>query len=271
MKRKLKDSRIIVTGASSGIGRALARRAVLAGAKVVVSARRGELLESLKEEILSECPAGRVEIVAGDVTSQEVRESIVARCVSAFGGVDILVNNAGAGASGLFETSNPKRLERVMALNLTAPVEMIRLCFPLMKNWREKRENAVPPMIVNLSSIVGLRGVTHLSEYCAAKAAVRAFSESIRTEFHPYGIDILVVCPGSTDTGFFTDYLENSGEPTWPHHKRVTPEYVADEILKAVQKGKFEIIPFFLGRVMHRMNFFFPRLLESAMVRFNEK
>ena len=140
-----------------------------------------------------------------------------------------------------------------------------------MKKWRENGKNAVSPMIVNLSSIVGLRGVTHLSEYCAAKAAIRAFSESIRTEFHPYGIDVLVVCPGSTDTGFFTDYLENSGEPTWPHHNRVTPEYVAREILKAVKKGKFEIIPFFLGRVMHRLNFFCPRFLEAAMVRFNEK
>lgn len=271
MKRDLNGSRIIITGASSGIGRALAHQAVQAGANVVISARRGELLESLKEEILKKTPSGRIEIVVGDITSQEVRELIVSRCVSAFGGIDILVNNAGAGASGLFETSNPERLERVMALNLTAPVEMIRLTLPHMKKWRENGKNAVSPMIVNLSSIVGLRGVTHLSEYCAAKAAIRAFSESIRTEFHPYGIDVLVVCPGSTDTGFFTDYLENSGEPTWPHHNRVTPEYVAREILKAVKKGKFEIIPFFLGRVMHRLNFFCPRFLEAAMVRFNEK
>lgn len=276
MKRDLKNARIILTGASSGIGRQLALQAAKAGAKLVLTARRAQLLEEVKAQIESETGGNcAVELVVGDITLQETREAVVNRCVEAFGGVDVLVNNAGAAASGLFETNTPERLERVMALNLTAPVEMIRLVLPLMKKWKEASQTEttgkpIPPMIVNLSSIVGLRGVTHYSEYCAGKAAIRAFSQSIRTEFHRYGIDVLVVCPGSTDTGFFTDYIENTGEPTWPHHKRVTPEYVAKQMLKAIRKGKMEIIPFFLGKVMKGMDYFFPKSLERAMVFFSE-
>ena len=276
MKRDLKNARIILTGASSGIGRQLAIQAAKAGAKLVLTARRAQLLEEVKAQIESETGGNcAVELVVGDITLQETREAVVNRCVEAFGGVDVLVNNAGAAASGLFETNTPERLERVMALNLTAPVEMIRLVLPLMKKWKEASQTEttgkpIPPMIVNLSSIVGLRGVTHYSEYCAGKAAIRAFSQSIRTEFHRYGIDVLVVCPGSSDTGFFMDYIENTGEPTWPHHKRVTPEYVAKQMLKAIQKGKMEIIPFFLGKVMKGMDYFFPKSLERAMVFFSE-
>lgn len=276
MKRDLKNARIILTGASSGIGRQLALQAAKAGAKLVLTARRAQLLEEVKAQIESETGGNcAVELVVGDITLQETREAVVNRCVEAFSGVDVLINNAGAAASGLFETNTPERLERVMALNLTAPVEMIRLVLPLMKKWKEASQTEttgkpIPPMIVNLSSIVGLRGVTHYSEYCAGKAAIRAFSQSIRTEFHRYGIDVLVVCPGSTDTGFFTDYIENTGEPTWPHHKRVTPEYVAKQMLKAIRKGKMEIIPFFLGKVMKGMDYFFPKSLERAMVFFSE-
>ena len=274
MKRELKNARIILTGASSGIGRQLALQAAKAGAKLVLTARRAQLLEEVKAQIESETGGNcAVELVVGDITVQETREAVVNRCVEAFGGVDVLVNNAGAAASGEFETGTPDRLERVMALNLTAPVEMIRLVLPIMKKWKENpaaEQKPIPPMIVNLSSVVGLRGVTHYSEYCAGKAAIRAFSQSIRTEFHRYGIDVLVVCPGSTDTGFFTDYIENSGEPTWPHHNRVTPAYVAKQMLKAIRKGKMEIIPFFLGKVMKWMDYFFPKSLERAMVFFAE-
>ncbi len=292
MKRTLQNARIIITGASSGIGRELALQASKSGAKIVISARRTERLEALREQIQKELPAGKtasVEIVSGDVTSQEVRETIVARCLSAFGGVDILINNAGAAATGLFEENTPERFQRVMNLNLTAPVELTRLVIPLMKPWKnhekvqeerlpeslrkyasELQFTDVPPMIVNLSSIVGMRGVTHYSEYCAAKAGLRIFSESLRTELHRYGIEILVVCPGSTDTGFFTDYIENTGEPTWPHHHRVTPKYVASEILKAVRKGKHSIIPFYLGKVMNRLNFFCPTFMDSVMVHYSK-
>ena len=273
MKRKLQGARILLTGASSGIGRALAKQAAKAGARLVLNARRTELLESLKAEILADHPNVQIELLPGDITKAETRTALLERADSVFGGIDILINNAGAAATGRFEGNSPERLERVMALNFNAPVELIRMVLPQMKRWRENANGEtapIPPMIVNLSSVVGLRGVTHYSEYCAAKAAIRAFSQSIRTELHRYGISVLVVCPGSTDTGFFTDYMENTGEPSWPNHSRVTPEYVASRILRAIRKDKMEILPFFLGKVMFHLDHFCPRFLEKAMVYFEE-
>ncbi|MBE6425671.1 MAG: SDR family NAD(P)-dependent oxidoreductase [Planctomycetaceae bacterium] len=274
MKRKLKGARTLLTGASSGIGRALAKQAAKAGAQLVLNARRTELLRSLKAEILTEIPNAQIELVSGDITLAETRAELLERANSVFGGVDILINNAGAAATGRFEGNSPERLKRVMDLNFNAPVELIRMVIPQMKTWRENQNEKtvpIPPMIVNLSSIVGLRGVTHYSEYCAAKAAIRAFSQSIRTELHRYGISVLIVCPGSTDTGFFTDYMENTGEPSWPNHSRVTPEYVASRILRAIEKDKMEILPFFLGKVMFHLDHFCPRFLENAMVRYEER
>ena len=271
MKHIIPNSRILLTGASSGIGRQLALQLANRGAKLVLNARRENLLLELREEILKRNSNAQIELVPGDVTLPETRQALIDRVLTAFGGLDILINNAGAAASGLFEGNTPERLTKVLDLNLVAPIEMTRLALPLLKRDVQTVPATTAPMVVNLSSVVGLRGVTHYSEYCAAKFGVRGFSESIRTEFHPYGIDVLVVCPGSTDTEFFTRYIENTGEPTWPHHSRVTPKYVAGRIVHAIQTGKHQIIPFFLGHVMHALNYFCPRFFDWVMAGYGER
>ncbi|MDO4569054.1 MAG: SDR family NAD(P)-dependent oxidoreductase [Planctomycetia bacterium] len=270
MRHKIPGARIIITGASSGIGRQLALQLANLGAKLVINARRTELLNELANEIREKNDKKGVptflEIVPGDITLPETRQAIIDRVLGAYGGLDILINNAGGAATGLFEGNSPERLKKVLDLNLVSLVEMTRLALPLLKREGQTQTSETAPMIVNLSSVVGLRGVTHYSEYCAAKFAVRGFSESLRTEIHRYGIDVLVVCPGSTDTEFFTRYLENTGEPKWPHHSRVSPEYVARKIIQAIRSGKHEIIPFFLGRVLNWLNKFCPRFLDWAML-----
>lgn len=261
-RHEIKNSRVIITGASSGIGRALALQMARGGSRLVVTARREELLKTLVTEISSF--GGTATYVVGDITQPETRSQVIQRAQDAYGGLDILINNAGKGATGLFELNSPERLTRLLDLNVISLVEMTRLAIPLLK------ESAPGSLLVNISSVVGLRGVSHYSEYCACKFAVRGFSESLRTELYRYGIDVTVVCPGSTDTAFFTDYLENTGEPNWPHHHRVSPEYVAAQIIRAIRKGKREIIPFFLGKVMNWMNKFCPGFLDRAMTWYSK-
>ncbi|MDO4574192.1 MAG: SDR family NAD(P)-dependent oxidoreductase [Planctomycetia bacterium] len=274
MRHTIPGSRVILTGASSGIGRQLALQLGTGGAKLVINARRGTLLEEVRQEIQeANDRAGKptfVELVVGDITLPQTRQTLVDRVVEAYGGLDILLNNAGGAASGLFETGTPERLTKVLNLNLVSAVEMTRLALPWLKCGERRKDAPTAPMIVYLSSVVGFRGVTHYSEYCAAKFAVRGFSESIRTELHRYGIDVLCVCPGSTDTEFFTRYLENTGEPTWPHHSRVSPQYVAGQILRAIRRGKHEITPFFLGKVLRFLNNFCPRFIDRAMLWYAE-
>jgi short-subunit dehydrogenase len=256
MRRNIQGSRAIVTGASSGIGRAIALELARQGGKVVCTARREDRLQALAKEI--EALGGNVACVAGDVTDPVVRGRCFEAAQSHFGGVDILVNNAGVGAIGHFETADPQRVRRLMEVNFFALVEMTRAALPLLKR-------APRPIIVNISSILGRRGVPCNSEYAASKFAVHGFSESIRAEFFAAGIDVLVVCPGTTDTEFVDRVLESKGGPKWPEHRAVTAESVARATVRAIRRGSHEITPYLWGKVLVLLNRISPWLVDKLM------
>jgi short-subunit dehydrogenase len=258
-KREIRDSRAIVTGASSGIGRALALELARQGAEVLLTARREDRLCELERQIAG--AGGRAAWVAGDICDPATRQAALDLCLSRFGGLDILVNNAGVGALGLFEHADPERLRRLMEVNFFSLVEMTRLALPPLRQ-------GVNPIVVNIGSIVGHRGVPYNCEYSASKFAVRGFSESIRSEFTRHGIDVLVVSPGTTQTEFFDQVLERTGEPTWPEHKAVSSEAVARQIVRAVRRGSAEIIPYGWGKVLCWLNRLSPRLMDRIMARY---
>jgi len=259
MKRKLEGARAIVTGASSGIGRAVALELARRGAGVVVAARRSDRLRETAEQITA---MGRpVEMVVGDISDPTVRKCVVDAAEENLGGLDVLVNNAGIGAMGLFEDADPERVRRIMEVNFFSLVEMTRLALPLLKRGKT-------PIVVNVSSILGHRGVPYNSEYCASKFAVHGFSESIRTEFAPLGIDVLVVSPGTTETEFFDRAIERKAEPKWPEHKPVSAAEVARQMVRAMRLGRHEIIPYKWGRVLCRLNRLSPRLVDGLMARY---
>ena len=187
------------------------------------------------------------------------------RCIEAaqshFGGLDILVNNAGVGAIGPFETADPQRVRRLMEVNFFALVEMTRAALPLLKQGRR-------PIIVNVSSILGRRGVPYNSEYAASKFAVHGFSESIRAEFAAAGIDVLVVSPGTTDTEFFDQVIESKGGPKWPEHTAVTAETVARATVRAIRRGSHEITPYLWGKVLVLLNRISPWLVDKLMASY---
>lgn len=258
-KREIKGSRAIVTGASSGIGREIARELAQQGASVVVTARREDRLRELAEEIAA--GGGRVEMVAGDVTDPAVQRKAIETVQAAFGGLDILVNNAGVGAMGLFEDADPGRLRRLMEVNFFALAEMTRLSLPLLKLGNR-------PIVVNVSSILGHRGVPYNSEYCASKFAVQGFSEALRTEFTRLGIDVLVVSPGTTETEFFDRVVQKTGQPNWPQHKAVSAADVAGKVVRAIRGGMHEIVPYKWGLLFCWLNRLSPRLTDWLMSRY---
>lgn len=258
-KREIQGSRAIVTGASSGIGRAIALELAREGAELVIVARREDRLRELAEQITAD--GTQVETVVGDVTNPETRQNAVHGAQSRFGGLDILVNNAGVGATGPFEHADPGRVRRIMEVNFFALVEMTRLALPLLKLGTN-------PIVVNVGSILGHRGVPHNSEYCASKFAVQGFSQSIRAEFRSHQIDVLVVSPGTTETEFFDSVIEHAGEPSWPEHKPVTAAAVARKTVRAIRRGKHEVIPYFWGRIFCWLNRLSPRLMDSLMARY---
>ena len=258
-KRTIRGSRAIVTGASSGIGREVARELARQGAKVVLVARREDRLQQLANEISAD--GGQVKWVAGDITDSAIRHKTLELAKESYGGLDILVNNAGVGAMGLFEDADPARVRRIMEVNFFALVEMTRLALPLLKRGDL-------PIIVNVSSILGRRAAPHNSEYSASKFAVHGFSEALRAEVARHGIDVLVVSPGTTDTEFFDQVLEKTGSPQWPEHTAVTAAMVASEMVSAIRRGKHEIVPYRWGKVLVWLNRISPRLVDWLMARY---
>src|SRR5581483_9150141 len=128
--------------------------------------------------------------------AKETRLAALAAAQRQFGGLDILVNNAGVSAWGPFDQAGEDRLRRIREVNFFALAEMTREALPLVKAGRQ-------PLVVNIASILGHRGIPLQAEYCASKFAVRGLSESLRPELARTGIDLLLVSPGTTDTEFF--------------------------------------------------------------------
>jgi short-subunit dehydrogenase len=257
-RRTLQGSRVVITGASSGIGRELARALAHAGAQLLLVARREDRLLELAKELTA--AGGKVLTLAGDVTDPERREAVCGLATKAFGGLDVLVNNAGIGALGRFDEAKPERLRQVMEVNFFALVEMTRAALPLLAAGRN-------PLIVNISSILGHRGIPLMSEYSASKFAVQGFSESLRAELATRGIDVLVASPGTTETEFFTSQVDSPGTAPWSGRRGVPADVVARRIVRAIERGRHEVIPSFEGRILVWLNRLSPRLTDVIMRR----
>ncbi len=260
-KRTIAGSRVLITGASGGIGREIALELGRHGADVVLLARREDRLGELAEQF-KPFP-GRAEVVAGDVTDAEIRRAALERTAKIFGGLDILINNAGVGAFGLFKHADDVRLRRIMEVNFFAAAEMIRLAIPVLHKGNH-------PLVVNIGSILGHRGIPHSSEYCASKFALQGLSQSLRAEFHPMGIDLLVVSPGTTETEFFDNVLELSSQPPWLESRGVSAEKVARAVVAAIASGRHEIIPNFRGRLLCWLQRLCPGLVNRLMARYGK-
>ncbi|MDR0337622.1 MAG: SDR family NAD(P)-dependent oxidoreductase [Planctomycetaceae bacterium] len=262
MKRLLKNSRILLTGASSGIGAALAFTLAKEGANLVLLARREDRLREIAEQLQNQYGHSQKFVtVSGDITDLAIRQCVVQTALEQLGGLDILINNAGVGATALVESTTEETLRRIFEVNFFALVELTQRALPFLKLGNQ-------PMVVNLSSIVGLRGVPHYGVYGAAKFAVSGISEAMRAEFSRYGIDVLLVCPGTTQTEFFDVLYQSSSAPDMPIHHAVTAEYVAIRIVRAMKKGKHKIIPYFQAIILDYLNRFAPCFTDWIMTKY---
>lgn len=234
MKRELRGKRILVTGASSGIGRALAEEAARAGMRVVLAARSAEKVREIAGELTA--AGGQAVAVPADVTLPADRERLLAAVVERLGGLDVLVNNAGIGTQGLFTDSTEERLRQVMEVNFFAPAELIRLAIPILCQGQQ-------PAVVNVASMTARRPMPNWSEYSASKAALAGLSEALRAEFVRFGIDLLLACPGMTNTRLVENLLHNNGKMVINFHKGMPPARVAGKILRALGRNRREIVP----------------------------
>ena len=229
--RAISGLRTIVTGATSGIGRALVLELIRRGAKVVALGRREERLQALAADVAD---ASLYRFVAGDVTRQQDRLAAIEMANRDFGGLDALVNNAGVGAIGRFQDADEARLRYVMEINFFAPAEFIREALPQLARGNR-------PIVVNIGSVLGHRAMPEKSEYCASKFALHGLSDALRAELAPQGIDVLLVSPSTTASEFFEAATGESSKSQGRFGKMPAAK-VARRIASAMAAGRHEII-----------------------------
>lgn len=257
-RRNLKGLRIVITGASQGIGRALAEAAAKRGASVLAAARSEDLLTELAHKVRA--AGGVIETIRADIAQREDREAMAGAALRHFGGVDVLINNAGIGATGHFAEVGAERLRKIMEVNVFALIETTRQFLPLLRL-------GTTSAILNISSIAGKRGIPARSEYSASKFAVQGFSEALRAELAKDGIDVLLVCPGLTQTNFSHNMLEQKAALQLDHMRGMTAEAVAEATLRALERGRNEVSLSLGGKLVVLVNRLFPRLADRIARR----
>lgn len=223
---------IAITGASSGIGQALARQLADRGAFVVASARRVDRLEALAAAPYA--GGGAIDACPGDVTSETDMEALVARAVARFGRLDVMVCNAGIGYHGTLDETPPQDMRRVVDVNLLGTFYASKAALAQMRRQGHGH-------IIAVSSIVGRRGISGSSVYAATKAGQIAFIESLRTEFVGTPFQASVILPIATMTEFHEAIRRDFGHHVSGHGPRQSADIVAAAIVRCIVSPRAEV------------------------------
>src|SRR5260370_12535907 len=192
---KIDNCGVLITGASAGIGLEFARQLASRVHLLVLVARREQRLNEMRNELMQQHPTLSVHIRKTDLADRAQLKELVAWIERQKINVDLLINNAGLGDSGPFTTSDPKRNEQMMLVNMVAPTSPTRHLLPLMI----ARERGG---ILNVSSSAGFLPIPEFAVYAATKAYVTSFSEALRAELRGTGMSVCALCPGPLHTGF---------------------------------------------------------------------
>jgi 3-dehydrosphinganine reductase len=259
-----RGKRAFITGGSSGIGLALARDLVDQGARVAIAARGEEALEKARAELQARVKDGReVSTYRLDVADRVAVSDVSRRALAELGGIDLLVNNAGIARPGNILELPEASFEDMMRINYLGTVWVTRAFLPAMIQQRSG-------WIANVSSIAGVLGVFGYTAYGGSKFAVTGFTEALRQEVKPKGIQVTLLCPPDTDTPMLA-YEDRFKPPeTRALSGNVRPlsaEAVAKALLDGMAAGRPEIVPGLDGRFTVFMSRRFPGLVRWIMDR----
>ncbi len=255
---ELQGSRILLTGAGSGIGRSLALKLAGKGASLALVGRNEARLQALAGEIRAN--GGKSHPVVFDISRADGQEEVVDEVVRNLGGIDILVNNAGVMSFCEFSSQNPQDVERLVKTNVTGPMLLTRAVLPRLLSRNSGK-------IVNVGSTFGAIGFGHFSVYSATKFAMRGFSEALRRELDHTRIGVTYVAPRATKTSLNTDAVVALNLETGIAMDE--PEDVAAAIVAAIEKDVRECHIGWPEKFFARLNGLFPHLVDNALRRNN--
>ncbi len=256
MKNVLKGKVVVITGASSGIGEAMAKVYGEMGAKLVLGARSEDKLKELCEQL----HARGTEAVyrATDVVSEEDCKALVEAGVEAFGGIDVLICNAGISMRAIFDDVDLKVLHRLMDVNFWGTVNCTKYALPYLQ--------ASHGSLVGISSVAGLHGLPGRTGYSASKFAMTGFLETVRIENLKKGLHVMVACPGFTASNvrFSALVADGSQQGSTPREegKMMTGEQVARIVAKGIARRKRLCLMEIEGRATHFVKKFAPAFLD---------
>ena len=257
--KNLKNKVVIITGASSGIGKACAEIFGLAGAKIIISARGEENLVKAQKELA----AKGISILAqkSDVSSEKDCSALIDFAIKSFGKIDILINNAGISMRAAFNDLDLKVLKQLIDINYWGMVYCTKFALPsIIEN---------KGTVIGISSIAGYKGLPGRTGYASSKFAMNGFLESLRMEMFAKGVNVLTVAPGFTASNIRNTALNAAGnaqsESPLEEKKLMTAEEVAKYILKATLKRKKQLILTGQGKLTVWLNKFFPSFMDKMV------
>ncbi|MFO8053949.1 MAG: SDR family oxidoreductase [Bacteroidales bacterium] len=253
------DKVVVITGASSGIGKALAWEYACKGSRVVIAARNREKLESLAADMRSR--KHEVLYQQTDVSKEADCRELIRVTAERYGRIDILINNAGISMRALFEDLELEVIRRLMDVNFWGTVYCTKYAFP----WLLESKGS----LVGVSSVAGFKGLPARTGYTASKAAIHGFLDVIRLETRKKGLHVLLACPGFTASNIRKTALTENGKPqgNTPRNESsmMSAEEVARHIYRAVAKRKRMIVLTSEGKIAYLLSKFAPRLLDKIV------
>ena len=252
----MKNKVVVITGASSGIGRALAKEFASKGARLSLGARRTELLEKLRFEL----PGTEILIQKTDVSNENDCRMLIEETIKRFGQIDVLINNAGISMRALFEDVDLNVIRQLMDVNFYGTVYCSKYALPYLLKTKGS--------LVGVISIAGYVGLPGRTGYSASKFAIRGFLDTVRIENLKKGLHVLVAAPGFTASEVrkvaLTDDGSQQGETPRDESKMMSAEECARHIVRAIEKRKRSLILTFTeGKLTVFLGKFFPALLDK--------
>jgi uncharacterized protein len=233
----LTGKRALVTGASSGIGAAMAHELASLGVDLVLTARRRDALEA----VAASCRGVKVEIITADLGKPDAASALW-DAATASGPIDILINNAGFGYFRRFDEVDWARDAELIQLNMTSLVALTR-CFV-----DKHKTGTKPGHIVNIASTGAYQSVPNMALYAASKAFVRNFSEALHDEYQGTPLSVTCICPGGTDTAFHA--VSGGGDYSWMANASMkSPAFVAQAAIAAMLSGERTVVPGLFNKV----------------------
>lgn len=256
---RMKDKVVIITGASSGIGKALAFETGARGAIVVLAARSADKLAVIESEL--EASGVNVMVVKADVSLEEDCRKLIAATVEKFGRVDILINNAGISMRALFEVADLNVIRQLMDVNFWGTVYCTKFALPYLLKTKGS--------VVGVSSIAGFKGLPGRTGYSASKFAMQGFLETLRIENMKKGLHVLIACPGFTASNIRNTALaadgSQQGESPRDEASMMKADVVAVKILDAVKKRKKLLVMTAQGKMTVLLNKLFPFFMDRMV------